>query len=130
MIEILLQAETALSFGLLDRAETLYRQVAAADPRNAMALVGLARVALERGDETTALTEGRRALAVDPENVAAQRLVERLEEVRRFRGEDVAATAASTAPSTAATTTNEPAPITVSRPEPRRSLLDRLLRRG
>ena len=87
MIELLLQAERALSVGLLDRAETLYRQVAAADPRNSIAVVGLARVAIERGDELEALELGRRALEIDPENLAAQRLVQRLEEVRAYRGE-------------------------------------------
>ena len=87
MIELLLQAERALSVGLLDRAETLYRQVAAADPRNSIAVVGLARVAIERGDELEALELGRRALEIDPENSAAQRLVQRLEEVRAYRGE-------------------------------------------
>ncbi len=86
MIEILLQAEGALSVGLLDRAEELYRQVATADPRNSIAVVGLARVALERGDEVGALTMARRALVVDSENTAAQRMVQRLEEVLRHRG--------------------------------------------
>jgi cell division septation protein DedD len=85
MIEILLQAERALSLGLLDRAETLYRQVAEADPRNSIAVVGLARVALERGDDGASLALGRRALDIDPENSAAQRLVQRLEEVRAYR---------------------------------------------
>src|SRR4051812_31273884 len=85
MIELLLQAERALSVGLLDRADTLYRQVAAADPRNSIAVVGLARVAIERGDELGALELGRRALEIDPENAAAQRLVQRLEEVRAYR---------------------------------------------
>ncbi len=85
MIELLLQAERALSVGLLDRAETLYRQVARADPRNSIAVVGLARVTLDRGDDEGALELARRALSIDPENVAAQRMVARLEEVIDYR---------------------------------------------
>ena len=87
MIELLLQAERALSIGRLDQAETLYRQVANADPRNSIAVVGLSRVALDRGDEGGALELARRALIIDPENVAAQRMVARLEEVWEYRGE-------------------------------------------
>jgi tetratricopeptide (TPR) repeat protein len=86
MIELLLQAERALSVGLLDRAETLYRQVATADPRNSIAVVGLARVTLDRGDELAALDLARNALTIDPENVAAQRMIARLEEVIDYRG--------------------------------------------
>ena len=89
MIEILLQAERALAVGLVDQAERLYRQAADADPRNSIAVVGLARVALERGDEPAAWRQTQRALAIDPENVAAQRLAERLEEVWAYRGESL-----------------------------------------
>jgi len=91
MIELLLQAERALSVGLLDRAETLYRQVANADPRNSIAVVGLARVTLDRGDEVGALALARRALEIDPENDAAIRLTARLEEVLDYRIDAAAA---------------------------------------
>ena len=87
MIELLLHAERALSVGMLDRAETLYRQVAAADPRNSIAFVGLSRVALDRGDELEALELARQGLALDPENNAAQRMVQRLEEIIDYRVE-------------------------------------------
>lgn len=139
MIELLLQAESALSVGLLDRAEALYQQVIGADPRNSIAVVGLARVALERSDEVGALTFARRALRIDPENNAAQRMVERLEEVLRTRGVSIAPSPSTApGPSTAAEPPEagaatprpspvEPGPATV---EPdRRSFLGRLLRR-
>jgi tetratricopeptide (TPR) repeat protein len=85
MIELLLQAERALSMGLPDQAERLYAQAIAADPRNSIAMVGLARVALERADEGEAYRLAREALAIDPENVAATRLARRLEEIRAAR---------------------------------------------
>ena len=97
MIELLLQAERALSMGLVDQADRLYRQTADADPRNSIAVVGLARVALERGDEVLAWQEAKRALTIDPENAAAQRMVERFEEVWRYQGQPIPASVAPTA---------------------------------
>lgn len=87
MIEVLLEAERALSFGLIDQAERLYRQAAESDPRNSIAVVGLARVAIERGNDEAAYGLGMAALEIDPENQAARRLVDRLAEVMTERGD-------------------------------------------
>jgi tetratricopeptide (TPR) repeat protein len=104
VIEVLLQAERLLTMGQLDQAEQLYRKASEADPQNAIAVVGLARVALERGDDRRALELGTRALEVDPQNAAAQRMVRRLGEVLETRGQPVgAAAAASPDPATSAT---------------------------
>lgn len=75
MIERLLAAENALDHGMLDTAGRLYAQVAQADPRNAIALVGLAKVALreDRIDDARELAE--QALAIDPDEAAAQRVL-------------------------------------------------------
>jgi thioredoxin-like negative regulator of GroEL len=114
MIEIILEAERALTTGQLDQAERLYRQAAEADPRNSIAIVGLARVALDRGDERGAYTLARRALAIDPENAAGQRMAERLEEVIRFRGEQPPA---AEMPPAKPPTTEQPTP---PKPAPRK----------
>ena len=142
MIELLIEAERAMAFGLIDRAEGIYRQVVAGDPRNVIAVMGLARVAIERGDDPGALTLARDALALDPENDKARRLAERLEEVLRARGVEVAPAApvtpaAPTGPAgpvpseQAAGSAAPPAtgPLPDPGPPPKRSLLDRLRRR-
>ncbi len=129
MIELILQAERALVAGMLDQAERLYAQAVELDPRNSIAVVGLARVALDRGDDRTAYELAKRALGIDPENVAAQRLADRLEEVMRFRGDDVPV-AAAPEPVAAPQPVAAPEPASAPEPEPaRRSLLDRLRRR-
>ena len=126
MIELLLEAERAISFGQLDQAERLYRQVAAADPRNSIAVVGLARVALDRGDDDESLALAREALTIDPENEAARRLVLRLEEIRAARGEPVSVAAAPGAVAPTVPATPRPSAPAVSPTPHRRSLLDRL----
>ena len=148
MIEPLLEAERAMSFGLIDQAERLYRQVADHDPKNSIAVVGLARVALERGDERTAYVEARRAVAIDPENPAAQHLVMRLTEVFETRGESLPAVEGAVEPvapePTAQTSALAPAaapappaatppatstPGSAPKPRKRRTVVDRLLGR-
>ena len=74
VIELLLAADRLLAAGDLDRAERIFRQVAEADPRNAIAVVGLARVADARGAWDQADALAGRALAIDPDDLAAQRL--------------------------------------------------------
>jgi Tfp pilus assembly protein PilF len=89
MMELLLQAERTLAMGRLDDAERLYRKALEADPRNAIAVVGLARLAIERGDDREAYRLAGQALGLDPENAAAVRLAMRLHEVLGARGEAV-----------------------------------------
>ncbi len=135
MIELLLEAERALSYGLVDRAEQLYHQVADADPRNSIAVVGLARVALERTDDLGSYLLARRALTIDPENEAARRLALRLEEVLATRGEpvtdpmpqDPSPAAVPPLPPVADPRQSSAAPDDTAT---RRSPLDRLLRRN
>ena len=78
MIEMMLEAERRLAVGLLDQAEGLYRQVIAADPRNAIAVVGLARVLRRRGDTAAARELLAHALEIDPDEAAARRLLAEL----------------------------------------------------
>ena len=81
MIESLLEAERLMAVGLLDQAESRFARILESDPRNSIAAVGLARVAVERGDDAAALELARRAATIDPENPAAAGMVVRLEEV-------------------------------------------------
>jgi hypothetical protein len=133
VIELLLEAERAMSFGRIDRAEEIYRQVTASDPRNSIAVVGLARVALERADDLGAYLLARRALVIDPENDAARRLAMRLEEVLATRGEPVADHLPSAPPTPPRQPERdapaEPASAAVDERRRRRSLIDRLRRR-
>lgn len=75
MIERLLAAESALERDELDAAERQFNLVAEADPRNAIAVVGLARLAARRGDAAGARALAQRALDIDPDEAAAARLL-------------------------------------------------------
>jgi hypothetical protein len=79
MIERLLAADRALEAGDLDGARRLFDQVAGADPRNAIAIVGQAEVARRRGDPGEARRLATAALTIDPAEAAAQRLVKELD---------------------------------------------------
>lgn len=134
MIELMLEAERAMGIGLLDNAERLYRQVVAIDPNNSIAVTGLARVALERGDQRGAYTFARRALALDPDNPMASHLSQRMAEQMRNRGEtlpadDEPAEPSPAAASGAAANAAEPRVAAPSDAGERRSLIDRLRRR-
>jgi uncharacterized protein HemY len=79
MIERLLAADAALERGDIDVAGRLFAQVAEADPRNAIAVVGLARIAVRRGAPDEARALARRALEIDADEAAARRLLAELE---------------------------------------------------
>jgi putative thioredoxin len=110
MIERLLAAERALADGQLDQAERLFAQVADADERNAIAVAGLAEVALARGDAGLARELAARALAIDPDDAAAARLAAApapvAEDVTAAATPGVAATTAATTAVTAAASTS------------------------
>lgn len=110
MIERLLAGEAALARDELDAADRLFEQVAEADPRNAIAVVGQARVALRRGDVQRGRLLAGQALVIDPDEAAARRL---LEELDRQSG-----AAPQPPPGTEAAPEAEPAPETVAERAP------------
>lgn len=84
---MLLQADRLLTVDMVDQADAIYRRVAEQDPRNAIAVVGMARCALARGEDQEAYRLAARALAIDPENDMARRMTSRMAEVLTTRGE-------------------------------------------
>ena len=128
--DLLLEGERLLLFGLTDRAEAAFQRARSGD-RPAAALVGLSRVALERGDDAGAYRLAVEALAVDPDDEAAVRMEARLSEVLAVRGEPVErpAVAVEEAVETAREGAVSPAQDRDAVRE-RRSLLGRILRRG
>ncbi len=127
MIERLLAAEAALANGELEAAGRLFGQVAEADPRNAIAVVGLARIARWEGRVHDARSLAERALAIDPDEAAAQRLLRQLYAEASPDGEGPAGVEASPAPTPAPTEPQWPtAPAMPAARTP--SLLTRLRR--
>jgi thioredoxin-like negative regulator of GroEL len=102
MIELLLQADRLLIVDQVDDAEGIYRRVAELDPLNAIAVVGLARCALARGDDRVAHDLAARALGIDAANDVARRMEARLAEVLAHQGMAVERPASATAPGTRA----------------------------
>ena len=80
-----IQADRLLMYGLLDQAEKLYQEVLLAEPNNVEVAFGLARVALERGDEQTAYERVQLAVRINPRFDDAQRLAKRLGEILEAR---------------------------------------------
>lgn len=114
MIERLLAAERALAADQLEVAHRLFAQVAGADPRNAIALTGLAKVAVRRSDMPTARLHVTHALAIDPEDAAAQALAAEL----GVKATEPAA-APGVAPASAGPTPAEPIPTAAAHPRPK-----------
>jgi hypothetical protein len=118
MIERLLAADAAMDRGDLETAERLFGQVAEADPRNAIAAVGLGRVAAGRDDGAGARAWFLRALEIDPEEAAARRLLDALErELAREAHAPSARATEPTAPPEVATPEAVAMPEAVAPPE-------------
>ena len=112
MIERLLAADAALDRGELDIADRLFTQVVEADSRNAIAVVGLGRVAARRGDLDDARALMARALEIDPDEAAAQKFL------AQMTPEAVAAPAPESAPEPVPAPAPEAAPEPVPAPAP------------
>lgn len=127
MIERLLAGDAALARDDLEVADRLFGQVAEADPRNAIAVVGLARIAVRRGELGRARELVERALAIDPDEAAAGRLLAQLDLERT-------ASEPGTAPEPEPDLVREPYPTPEPVPAPTRAgwraWLARVLRRG
>src|SRR6188472_2955669 len=95
---MLLQADRLLTVDMVDQADAIYRRVAEQDPRNAIAVVGMARCALARGEDQEAYRLAARALDIDPENDMARRMTLRMAEVLTYRGETLPDITAADAP--------------------------------
>jgi uncharacterized protein HemY len=115
VIERLLAADAALERGDLDTADRLFGQVVEADPRNAIAAVGLGRVAAGRDDGVAARTWFLRALDIDPDEAAAQRLLAALDRELASAAEPIAQEPVAPEPAAERPATRR-----------RRSLLDRI----
>ena len=120
MIERLLAAEAALSRDELDHAQRLFGQVADADPRNAIAVVGLARVLTRRGDTDAARELLAHALEIDPDEAAAARLLAELDAPEPPVARELPVEAVAREPASGRAAPSAPEP-------PRRSWIDRLL---
>ena len=115
MIEQLLHADRLLTVDQVAQARELYARVAALDPGNAIAVVGLARCALADGDDRGAYELAAQALRIDPENDMARRMEARMAEILANRGQPVVRPSPGPA-----------APGASAASTARRSLLDRL----
>ncbi len=89
MIELLLQADRLLTVDMVDQADAIYRRVSEQDPRNAIAVVGLARCALARGHDQEAYRLAAHAHELDPDDDMARRMTARMAEILAYRGEPV-----------------------------------------
>jgi thioredoxin-like negative regulator of GroEL len=87
--ERLLQADRLLVVGLAEQARTIYREVLAAEPNNARAIVALANCEIELGNDRAAYDLAVRALGIDRSNDVARRMEARLAEVMTMRGQRV-----------------------------------------
>ncbi|MCI0347132.1 MAG: hypothetical protein L0221_17100 [Chloroflexi bacterium] len=132
MIERLLEAERARAAGELDLAAELLGQVVEADPRNAIAVVGLARVAQDRGDLAAAEAHAHHALELDPDEAAAQRILDELQRAATASAADAEPATEPDVPEPkrlVPVAEQEPPPPSPAPTAPRRHWLQRLLDR-